>query len=306
MDQFNENIKKKRGRKPKNNTIEENITEKKKRGRKKKYEIENFDKICNRDRLNNFDHNIVYSDDEEAKCMDEGKSNVSFGNLNITVSKKVTNQQETFKNLFSSTINENEYSDEEIQKPDVKVYNETKKYSQHIIEESKKNNDYIKNMKVISTMKNIINEESWPESVDICCWWCCHTFQNSPCTLPIKYDPLRKRYNFIGVFCSWNCVKAYNFDQNDYRRYERSSLITLLIKQMYGIVEAINIKVAPPRQTLKMFGGYKEISEFRNSANVTDSYHMNLSKYNFVYPEITETTNVKLKQEKKNLRLTRS
>ena len=50
-------VKKKRGRKPKNSSIEENIIlEKKKRGRKKKYEIENFDKIINRNEINNFDH----------------------------------------------------------------------------------------------------------------------------------------------------------------------------------------------------------------------------------------------------------
>ena len=66
-----ETLKKKRGRKPKNyyNDLPkeqpEIITEKKKRGRKKKYEIENSEKILNRDHLNNFNHNIVYSDDDE-------------------------------------------------------------------------------------------------------------------------------------------------------------------------------------------------------------------------------------------------
>ena len=60
-----ETIKKKRGRKPKNTLEEQTIVEKKKRGRKKKYEIENFDKIINRDQLNNFNHNVVYSSDEE-------------------------------------------------------------------------------------------------------------------------------------------------------------------------------------------------------------------------------------------------
>jgi hypothetical protein len=65
-------IKKKRGRKPKNRDINQQIesnliqnTEKKKRGRKKKYEIENFNRIVNRDLPNNFNHKIAYSDDEE-------------------------------------------------------------------------------------------------------------------------------------------------------------------------------------------------------------------------------------------------
>jgi len=77
-----------------------------------------------------------------------------------------------------------------------------------------------------------------------------------------------------------------------------------LVQQLYGIVKAIGIKTAPPRQTLKMFGGYKDIDEFRIGNDTC--YHMNLINYNYIYPEITEVTNVKLKQEKKNLRLTRS
>ena len=85
-------IKKKRGRKPKNFTFEEvpvHVTEKKKRGRKKKYEIENFERILNRGDENNFNHNVVYSDDEAPPPVEEScVKKVSFGNLNITVSKK--------------------------------------------------------------------------------------------------------------------------------------------------------------------------------------------------------------------------
>ena len=107
-----ETIKKKRGRKPKNSSIEENcqIVEKKKRGRKKKYEIENFDKIINRNEINNFNHNIVYSDDEELSDNQENIKSVSFGNLNITVSKKVILENNfTYKGLLSTQlINEND------------------------------------------------------------------------------------------------------------------------------------------------------------------------------------------------------
>ena len=53
-------VKKKRGRKPKNffNENIEIVTEKKKRGRKKKYEIENYNKIINRNEDNNFHFSI--------------------------------------------------------------------------------------------------------------------------------------------------------------------------------------------------------------------------------------------------------
>ena len=104
-------IKKKRGRKPKNfysENVEQEIVEKKKRGRKKKYEIENFEKILNRDELNNFDHRIVYSDDEEVHEEEGTVKKIAFGNLDITVSKKTTAEVVNYKNNFSNVINENE------------------------------------------------------------------------------------------------------------------------------------------------------------------------------------------------------
>ena len=100
-------LKKKRGRKPKNTVIEENIVvEKKKRGRKKKYEIENFDKIINRECVNNFNHDIVYSDDEENNNNvkeDVNSKSISFGNLNIMVSKK-NKLPETNTNIYKGLL----------------------------------------------------------------------------------------------------------------------------------------------------------------------------------------------------------
>ena len=51
---------------------------------------ENFDKILNRNEENNFNHSIVYSDDEQQESETNCVKSVSFGNLNITVSKKVS------------------------------------------------------------------------------------------------------------------------------------------------------------------------------------------------------------------------
>ena len=315
-------IQKKRGRKPKNFTFEEvpvHESEKKKRGRKKKYQIENFEKIFNRGDQNNFNHHIVYSDDDappplvEESCVKK----VSFGNLNITVSKKIeTEDINDFKlktrTNFDVLINKDEYSsDEEKEVPiesfikmNEKNYTENKRYTPKIVSECVQE-ESIKKIKVITTTKDQVKStEDWPQTCNTCCWWCCHTFEGSPCTLPIKYDSLRKRFMFVGLFCSWNCVKSYNFERNDHRASERSMLITLLVQQLHGITEAVCIKKAPPRQALKMFGGHLDISEFRNSRNV-DSYGINLINFNYIYPEVTEVTNTKSKPEKKNLRLSR-
>jgi hypothetical protein len=239
---------------------------------------------------------------------------ISFGNLDITVSKKIeTENIDEFKlKTRNANIDQDEYSSEEEKeipiesfiKRNEKIYSENKKYTTKAASECNINTS-LKKIKVVTTTKEQIKESTeWPETCNVCCWWCCHTFEGAPCTLPIKYDSARKRFTFVGLFCSWNCVKAYNFDKNDHSKYERSGLITLLIQQLYGITKAINIKPSPPRQCLKMFGGYLDIDSFRNQSDV-DGYFLNLISFNYIYPEITEVSNIKIKPEKKNLRLVR-
>ena len=322
----NELVKKKRGRKPKNSSIEENIQiiEKKKRGRKKKYELENFDKIINRNEINNFNHNVVYSDNEMEEDETENTKNIQFGNLNITVSKK--NTQELLENCFKglltkekTLIDETELQSDEEQEVDLenilnttqtnfeKIYKETKTYVTDFTENIKEQS--VKRMRVVTCLKNVVTNNEWPEKCDISCWWCCHCFENTPCTLPTRYDPLRKRFTFTGIFCSWNCVKSYNNNMNDHKRYERNTFLSLLIQQLYDINTSLRLKPAPPRECLKMFGGYLDIDEFRNKYHIVDTYHINLIRHNFVYPEVCEVTNIKvnkINQEKRNLRLQRT
>jgi hypothetical protein len=307
-------VKKRRGRKPKNfyseNVPKQEVLEKKKRGRKKKYEIENSDKILNRNEVNNFDHHIAYSDDDITEPdSTQTVKKVAFGNLDITISKSnVPQVPESYKNTIQTSYITDEWESESESEPEEtfeKVYKENKKYipANNITERN--NEESVRRIRIVTTLKNIINFDEWPEKTDIHCWWCCHKFDSCPCTMPTKYDPLRKRFTFTGVFCSWNCVKANNFEMNDHLKYQRSELITLLIQQMYGITKAINIKPAPPRQCLKMFGGYLSIDEFRNNNSYVESYKINLLNYNFIYPEVTELTNIKSKTIHKNLRIQR-
>ena len=308
-----ETVKKKRGRKPKNffNENIELVMEKKKRGRKKKYEIENYYKIVNRNEDNNFNHNIVYSDDDETvKIEDTSTRKIAFGNLDITVSKKVPIENSNFKFIFNEKIiiNENEYSDEEVEVPienfikkNEKNYNEIKTYIPKIVSECKEINT-LKKFKIITTIKNL-NFTEMPEKTDINCWWCCHKFESCPCSCPI--DCKKGKFDCIGVFCSWNCVKAYHYYTVDYKKkFSSMELINQLMMQLYGVTKTLSTKPAPPRQCLDIFGGYMNINQFREN-NVLN-YRLNLINSNFIFPEITEINTIKVKpNENKNLRLTR-
>jgi len=81
----------------------------------------------------------------------------------------------------------------------------------------------------------------------------------------------------------------------DQKVSERCTIITLLLKRIYGMANSLNIRSAPPRQTLSMFGGYMSISEFRNNSRDVDHYKLNLLGCRFIYPEVTEVINVKRK-----------
>ena len=109
---------------------------------------------------------------------------------------------------------------------------------------------------------NIVDSETckWKETTNIWCWWCVHPFTNSPFGLPIKFD--NNTYQIQGCFCSLNCAKAYNVKENNYRMSEVNSLIEDFRRDIFG-VNSYPVTMAPPRQTLKVFGGYLTIEEFR-------------------------------------------
>ena len=132
-------------------------------------------------------------------------------------------------------------------------------------EECKTNRVLKKNLKHI--MYEFVNSNSantWPESTNTCCWWCCHPFEGMPCALPEVYR--RDKFYVCGVYCSFNCAASYNFSKNDGDdMWMRYSLLNLMYKKMYG-TKFVKIGLAPPREVLKMFGGYMCIEEFRETS----------------------------------------
>lgn len=106
---------------------------------------------------------------------------------------------------------------------------------------------------------SIENEHKY--DMNACCYWCCHIFNNISIGLPLKY--YNDKFYTYGNFCSIECMSAYNFYSNEinHNKWNTFTLINLLNKKLGGTT----IKLAPPRQTLIMFGGKKTIDEFRNS-----------------------------------------
>jgi hypothetical protein len=105
-----------------------------------------------------------------------------------------------------------------------------------------------------------------PESVATACFWCCHSFDWRPVTIPCRYEnvsdfPNQGIYKVYGNFCTPECAMAYllneQIDMNS--RWERISWL----HHIYCLEDMKRIYPAPGRETLRMFGGPYGIDEFR-------------------------------------------
>ena len=105
----------------------------------------------------------------------------------------------------------------------------------------------------------------YPLSTDICCWWCCHKFKSTPVPYPKYYDELKNTYKCTGIFCSFSCAKAYILHDNYIKKFQSCQHLKVIAKVM-GIPSRTPIITAPPRATLKIFGGDLTIDEFRSKS----------------------------------------
>lgn len=150
----------------------------------------------------------------------------------------------------------------------------TKKRVRKIIE--KKKDNY--NLQIIKfetpIIKVIDGNISIDNPTDVVCWWCTHNFETLPCFLPDKF--IDGTFYVIGCFCSFNCAVSYNFNLNDYKTWERYSLINKMYNMIYKKNDIIHM--APPRETLKKFGGILSIEEFRSNASTC------IKEFRLVFP----------------------
>ena len=96
------------------------------------------------------------------------------------------------------------------------------------------------------------------------CWWCCHSFEGAPLSVPHRYDDRRSKFYTAGNFCSWSCVKSYAIDKcGDVKGSIVCGNIVLMRRKMYNQIG--HVKPAPNRFRLTEFGGDLTIEEFREN-----------------------------------------
>ena len=104
-----------------------------------------------------------------------------------------------------------------------------------------------------------------PEKTDTACFWCCHGFHSAPVAIPSHI--LDEIWYMYGCFCSPECATSYLFKEriDNNTQWERYALLNSLYAEDAAVLQGSpsGIRPAPPRESLRMFGGSMDISEYR-------------------------------------------
>lgn len=135
--------------------------------------------------------------------------------------------------------------------------------------------EFVDTIQKTNSIHSISPKKEYPLSTKVACWWCCHSFKEIPCFIPSKFES--GIFYLYGNFCTFNCCASYIFSRNREDQWEQYSLLNLLYKTLFKKYD-VKIQLAPPKECLKMFGGFMDIDEYRKASLSLDK------DYNILYP----------------------
>ena len=264
-------------------TIVEEKPKKKGRGRPRKHKVEQPKKLKKRGRKKKIDKQVINLYDIKKVELQTKKIEMKsiIVHLPINIKEFQESQTKSFVSDFLEykpdvlqepigfNLNDNSLLAIEPEKVEDELIDKSKVTEYQIIDNGTTMTKKINN--IMLEFKNFNNKKFF--QTNICCWHCCHKFNNMPCGIPLYYE--KDLFHVKGVFCSFNCALTYNYNskENDNVIQERESLLYLLYKKIHNVKD-VDIEYAPEKETLEMFGGILTIEEFRKNQNV----------YSVVYP----------------------
>lgn len=100
------------------------------------------------------------------------------------------------------------------------------------------------------------------------CWWCTLAAGPNPigCPLVVSAD---ETYSTTGIFCSFNCAKAYAEDREKIDSSFKNSrnLLARMACIEKGRISPITITPAPDKNLLLEYGGYMTEDQYRSCFN---------------------------------------
>ena len=198
--------------------------------------------------LPNADGKLTY--DPQVTNIKPYEQSTQYERLNENPKPQKSDPTDIFNNMFNKT------EEEPSKKHSIKLEEKKETYEMNFV-----TRNMVKEIRYV--FMNANKNKKWPKKIDLACLWCFHQFDTIPIALPEKYDKYTNTFHLDGFFCSFNCAAAYNFDKKDHHMWERYSLLNLLYRKMHK--KFVKIKPAPPRESLKILGGYMTIKEYRNA-----------------------------------------
>lgn len=128
---------------------------------------------------------------------------------------------------------------------------------------------------------------------EVVCFWCCHNFEGNPVFMPV--DLIKDVYKVKGCFCSFECCNAYM--QDSYKYKSKKHLLNYMFRDLVKDRKDKKIGKAPPREMLRMFGGFLSIEEFRDNNSKYE-----IAQYPMIYLSNQVTKNVKTKNIEKEVK----
>ena len=225
------------------------------------------------DKILNYQKNETFNNDNSEQYPKPFYDETNYSSVENTILINPSTIKHDFQQQQQPKIDNTEYQLKKLNKKRKEELNE-----KHIT------ND--KHSPLLIDFIDAYKNNTWPEKTNIDCLWCCHSFTNRPVGIPIKKE--NDTYYMFGCFCSPNCAAAYNFDSKYQTNeiWERYSMLNMI----YGSMNE-PIKIAPPRLSLKKFGGKFTIDEFREtSEDKYNDYELIIPPLRSIIPTLEEVT----------------
>jgi|SaaInlStandDraft_1057018.scaffolds.fasta_scaffold54030_2 hypothetical protein len=148
----------------------------------------------------------------------------------------------------------------------------------------------IKLIKALGDFADSNKRKEWLKSTSIWCRWCSHPFQGPPVSIPKWY--INKTFFVSGCYCSYSCAASHLFSKNDINetnKWKYYNLLHHLKKKILKLKETKRIQLAPPQETLKVFGGHLSIDQFRAITNDSHKYY---NTYSILEPPMVSISSV--------------
>ncbi len=290
LDNDNQIIQKRRGRKPKAKDVDEEVAPKK-RGRRPK--DKNFTIINTyKDEIPEIeDDNIILHLPAETNITVENDDNINTSEfIQYDPNLKEPAPYEPINSMISdfamildkNNIEEVQSDNDIIENNNVLNLKNDEVYVRDIgFEESSKNNfKILKKAKILMIVASEETKKDWDLSTECCCFNCTERFETVPIGIPVRY--YMGRFYCRDVFCSFNCAGRFIFTNHDIRnqskKWEYYSLLCLMASRFnmeFGEDKKTihKIRLADDPRLLKKFGGPYTIEKYRENFYVVNTTH---------------------------------